>query len=304
MMKLGLNSAILPEYTFEQLIDYAAEVGFACVEVCCWPRGRAQRRYAGVTHIDVDTLDDEKIAYIRDYCQKRSIEISALAYYPNTLDPNPENRSMYIAHIRKLILAARRMGVATVNTFIGRVSHLTLEENLAIYKEVWTPIVALAQEQGVKIAIENCPMLFTQDEWPGGQNLAVSPAVWRRMFELIPSPSLGLNYDPSHMVWQQMDYIKPIYEFRDRIYHAHFKDIRVLKEKLDDAGILAAPLEYMVPKVPGLGDVDWGAYVSALNDIGYRGYACIEIEDKSYESSDADVRLAIRQSYRYLRQFL
>ncbi len=304
MMKLGLNSAILPEYTFEQLIDYAAEVGFACVEVCCWPRGRAQRRYAGVTHIDVDTLDDEKIAYIRDYCQKRSIEISALAYYPNTLDPNPENRSMYIAHIRKLILAARRMGVATVNTFIGRVSHLTLEENLAIYKEVWTPIVALAQEQGVKIAIENCPMLFTQDEWPGGQNLAVSPAVWRRMFELIPSPSLGLNYDPSHMVWQQMDYIKPIYEFRDRIYHVHFKDIRVLKEKLDDAGILAAPLEYMVPKVPGLGDVDWGAYVSALNDIGYRGYACIEIEDKSYESSDADVRLAIRQSYRYLRQFL
>ena len=303
MMILGLNSAILPMYTFEELIEYAAQTGFKCVEVCCWPKGKASRRYAGVTHIDIDKLDEKKIQHIHSVCDKNGIAISALAYYPNALDENTKNRALYITHIKKLILSARKLGVDTITTFIGRISHKTIEENLVVFEKVWTPLVKLAEENKVRIAIENCPMLFTKEEWPGGHNLAYSPAIWRKMFSIIPSKNLGLNYDPSHFIWQQMDYIRPLYEFRDRIFHVHFKDIQIDRNRLNDVGVLATPLEYMTPKLPGLGDVDWSAYVSALCDIRYNGYACIEVEDKAYENSPSDVCVGIEQSYRYLRQF-
>ncbi|MDF2568018.1 MAG: sugar phosphate isomerase/epimerase [Oscillospiraceae bacterium] len=303
-MKLGFVSAILGEYTFEQVIDYASENGFECVEMCCWPEGKAERRYAGVTHISVEGLDDKKIEYIKDYCAKKDVSISSLAYYPNTLDPDSQKRAFYIEHIKQLIVASRKLGINMITTFIGRVPTLTVEENLKIYKDVWTPIVSLAEQNGVKIAIENCPMLFTNDQWPGGQNLATTPAIWRKMFELIPSDNLGINYDPSHFVWQHIDYIKPVYEFKDRIFHVHFKDIKIYRDKLDDVGIMATPLQYMSPKLPGLGDVDWGKFVSALTDIGYNENACLEIEDKAFEGSIQDIKNSIELSKHYMKQFV
>ena len=154
------------------------------------------------------------------------------------------------------------------------------------------------------MGIENCPMLFTADEWPGGKNLAVSPSIWRRMFEAIPSPSFGLNYDPSHLVWQQMDYIAPLRKFADRLVHVHAKDVRLDRERLDDVGILATPLEYHSPKLPGLGEVDWGRFFSVLGDVGYRGPVCVEVEDRAYEGSLESRKLALRQSCTYLRQFI
>ena len=147
-------------------------------------------------------------------------------------------------------------------------------------------------------------MLFTNDQWPGGQNLATTPAIWRQMFTAIKSNYFGLNYDPSHFVWQQIDYIKPIYEFKDKIFHVHYKDIKVYKDKLDDVGIMATPLQFMSPKLPGLGDVNWGKYVSALTDIGYKGNTCIEIEDKAFEGSDDEIRKSLLLSKKYLRQFV
>lgn len=303
-MKLGLNSAILADLSFEEVIDYAAENGFACVEMMCWPKGKAERRYAGVTHINVSEIDEEKAAYINNYCKSKGVEISALGYYPNPLDPDTEKSSVYIEHIKKIIKAANVLGIDTVTGFIGRDKNKTVEENLQLFKEVWTPIVKLAEENNVKIAIENCPMLFTSDEWPGGLNLATTPSIWRRMFELIPSTSLGLNYDPSHFVWQQIDYIKPIYEFKDRIFHVHFKDIKVYEDKLNDVGIMATPLQYISPKLPGLGDVDWGKYVSALTDIRYKGAACLEIEDKAFEDSLESIKKSIIISRNYMNQFL
>ena len=284
-MKLGFVSAILGDLSFEEMIDFAAENGFECVEVACWPKGKAERRYAGVTHINADEVDEAKAAYLNDYCAKRGVEISALAYYPNTMDPDLEKRAVYIEHLKKLIKAAKLMGIGTVNTFIGRDPKKNVDENIEIFKEVWPPIIAFAEENGVRIGIENCPMLFTNDEWPGGQNLMTTPAIWRRLFEIIPSKNFGLNYDPSHFVWQQIDYIRPIYEFKDRIFHVHYKDIKIYPEKLADVGIMATPLQYMSPKLPGLGDVDWGRYVSALTDIGYDGCTCIEVEDKAFEGS-------------------
>lgn len=303
-MKLGFVSSILDKYSFEDVIQFANETGFVCVEMACWPIGKAVRRYAGVTHIDIDQLDEQTIASIRELCTNKNVMISSLAYYPNTLDPNPEKRAFYIDHIKKLIISSHKLGIGMITTFVGRVPDKNIDENLEIFKEVWSPLVELAEKNQVKIAIENCPMLFTNDEWPGGQNLATTPAIWRKMFELIPSDYLGLNYDPSHFVWQQMDYIKPIYEFKDKIFHVHFKDIKIDKNKLDDAGIMAPPLTYMSPKLPGLGDVVWSKFVSALTDIRYRGYACIEIEDKAFEATDLDIKKSLLLSKKYMEQYV
>jgi len=303
-MKLGLNSAILGDLSFEELVDFAVENNLECLEVCCWPKGKAERRYAGVSHIDVSDLSDDKVEYIKNYCKEKGVEISALGYYPNALDPDLEKREVYINHLYKLIDASSKLGVNMITTFVGRVPNKTVEENLEIVKEVWPPIVKYAEEKGVKIAIENCPMLFTNDEWPGGQNLMTTPAIWRKVFAILNSDNFGINYDPSHFVWQQIDYIKPIYEFKNKIFHVHYKDIKVYKDKLDDVGIMATPLQYMSPKLPGLGDVEWGKYVSALTDIGYTGYTCIEIEDKAFEGSIEESKKSVILTARYLRNFV
>lgn len=303
-MKLGFVSAILGELSFEEMIDFASETGLKCVEIMCWPVGKAERRYAGTTHINVDEINEETAKYINEYCKKRNVEISALGYYPNTMDPDLKKRNVYINHINKVIKAASVLGVNTVTTFVGRVPNKTVEENIEIFKTVWPDIIKFAEENNVKIAIENCPMLFSNDEWPGGQNLATTPAIWRKLFEIIPSKNFGLNYDPSHFVWQQIDYIKPIYEFKDRIFHVHYKDVKVYKDKLNEVGIMATPLEYMSPKLPGLGDVDWGKYVSALTDIGYKGCTCIEVEDKAFEGSLEEMKKSVKLSKRYLDNFV
>lgn len=303
-MKLGFVSSILATYSFEKMIDTAAELGFACVEVACWPQGKAERRYAGVSHIDIDGLDDAKVAYIQDYCAKKEVQISSLAYYPNTMDADLQKRAAAIEHLKKLIQASNRLGVGMVTTFIGRDQNKTVEENLELVREIWPPLIQLAEENNVKIAIENCPMLFGPDQWPGGQNLMTTSAIWKKIFEMIPSDSFGLNYDPSHFVWQMMDYIKPIYEFKDKIFHVHYKDIKLFPDKLNRVGTMAYPLEFMAPKLPGLGDVDWGRYVSALTDIGYTGYTCIEVEDRAFEDSEQAVLNSLKLSKHYMEQFV
>ena len=303
-MKLGFVSAILDGWNFEEMIDTAAEMGYECVEVACWPQGKAERRYAGVSHIDVDNTSDEYIAHIKGYCANKGVEISSLAFYPNTMDGDLEKRAAAIAHLKKVINMSALLGVNMVTTFIGRDQTKTVEENIEIFKTVWPEIIALAEEKGVKVAIENCPMLFGADQWPGGQNLFTTPKIWRQLFDIIKSDNFGINYDPSHFIWQQNDYIKPLYEFKDKIFHVHYKDIKLYTDRLNDVGVMAYPLEYMSPKLPGLGDVDWGKYVSALTDIGFDGYTCIEVEDKAFEATREKVLDSLRLSYRYMRQFV
>lgn len=303
-MKLGIVSAIFDQSSFEEMIDIVADTGLECVEVACWPKGKAERRYAGVSHIDTKNLTAEKAQEILAYCEKKQVEISALAYYPNPLDENLEKRQEVIDHLYTLIDAAKLLGVNLVTTFLGRMPSKSVSENLKEVAKVWPPIIQYAEEQEIKIGIENCPMLFTEDEWPGGQNLMTSPSNWRKVFEILDSDNFGINYDPSHFVWQHIDYIEPLYEFKDKLFHVHYKDIKLYPNKLKDVGIMATPLEYMSPKLPGLGDVDWGKYVSALTDIGYNGYTCIEVEDRAYESDYEDVKRSVRQSAHYLRNFV
>jgi len=304
MMKLGLVSAILPNYTFEEVFDYAAGVGFKCVEVCCWPKGKAARRYAGITHIDIDGITREKMDYYLEYAAKCGVEISSLAYYPNPLDADPEARKLAADHITALIDVSAQMGINLVTTFIGKDKTKTVEENLELYKEVWTPIIRHAEAKKVRIGIENCPMYFTKDEFPGGNNLASTPAIWRKMFELIPSDYLGLNFDPSHPCLLMMDYIKPIYEFKDKIFHIHIKDLEIYQDKLDEHGAFSYPSLWHAPKLPGLGGIDFGAFCGALNDIGYKGCACIEVEDRAFEGSVEDTKSGIEQSYRYMSLYM
>lgn len=305
-MKLGFVSAILDQSNYEEMMDIASDLGFECVEVACWPQGKAERRYAGVSHIDAErVLEDEAYAkHILDYAAEKNVEISSLAYYPNTLDPDLEKRQAAVDHLMALIKASAKLGINMVTSFIGRDQSKTVEENLKIVKEVWPPIIKLAEEQGVKVAIENCPMLFGADQWPGGQNLMTTPANWKKVFEILPSDNFGINYDPSHFVWQMIDYIKPIYEFKDKIFHVHYKDIKVYPDKLQEVGIMGYPLDFMSPKIPGYGDVDWGKYVSALTDIGYDGYTCIEVEDKFFEGSQEKVLDSLKLSKRYMTQFV
>ena len=303
-MKIGLVSAILADYGFEKMVDTVSELGFDCVEVACWPCGKAERRYAGVSHIDVDELDEARRDYILDYCAQRKVEISSLAFYPNTLDGDPLKRAANVEHLKKVIRASAMLGVNMVTTFIGRVQDMDIEGNLREVAAVWPGIMQLAEELGVRVAIENCPMLFGPDQWPGGQNLMTTPVIWRQVFDIIKSPMLGINYDPSHFVWQMVDYIAPIYEFRDKIFHVHFKDIKLYPEKLARVGVMAYPLQYMEPKLPGLGDVNWAKYVSALTDIGYSGYTCIEVEDRAFEGSRERILDSLRLSKRYLEQYV
>lgn len=285
------------------MLDVAASMGFQCVEVACWPRGKAERRYAGVSHIDVEALGDAEAAEILDLCRAKGVEISALAYYPNPMDGDLAKRQASIDHLKKVIAASAKLGVGRVTTFIGRDQTKTIEENLELFKQIWPPIIAYAESLGVRVAIENCPMLFGRDQWPGGQNLATSPRIWREMYKIIPSPYFGLNFDPSHFVWQGMDYIRPLYEFKDRLFHVHFKDIKMFPDRLNEVGSLAYPLDYMVPKLPGLGDVNWAKFVSALTDIGYDGYACIEVEDRAFEGSKEKILESLRVSKKYMEQF-
>ena len=303
-MKLGFVSAILSDLSLEEVLAFARETGFATVELMCWPAGKAERRYAGVTHLDVANLDDAAMKRVHALVRRHGVTISGLGYYPNPLVADEREAEIYITHLKRVISAAQKLGLGQVNTFVGRDHTRSLADNWKLFDERWPAIVRHAETCNVRIGIENCPMLFTADEWPGGRNMATSPKIWREMFKRIDSKNFGLNYDPSHLVWQMMDPVRPIYEFAERIFHVHAKDARVYRDKLNDVGILATPLEYHAPKLPGLGDVDWRAFFAALTDVRYTGPVCIEAEDRAYEGSLAERKRALIQSKRYLENFI
>ena len=303
-MQLGFVSAILPDLSFDQVFATAKQIGFDCVEVCCWPAGKAERRYAGVSHFDVASLTEHLVTDIRKKVDKTGVQISGLGYYPNPLSPNSSEADAVVAHLHLVIEAAFRLGIDRVNTFVGRDWTKSVDDNWPRFLSTWQPLIKLAEHRKVRIGIENCPMLFTADEWPGGKNLATTPDIWTRMFHDIPSPSFGLNYDPSHMIWQHMDYLAPMREFRDRLFHIHAKDVRLDQQKLDRVGIMAHPNRYHTPKLPGMGDVNWGRFFSTLTDCGYRGPVCVEVEDRAYEGSLNDRIASLQQSYNYLRNFV
>jgi sugar phosphate isomerase/epimerase len=300
-MKLGFVSAILADLDLAGVLAFARTAGFPVVEAMCWPPGKAERRYAGVTHVDVTALDS---AAVQAQLAATGVGLSALGYYPNPLVADAQEAAVVIAHLKQVIAAAPRLGLDTVNTFIGRDPAASSAENWKRFDARWPDIIAHAEACGVRVAIENCPMFFSQDEYPGGKNLAGTPRAWREMFRRIPSPNFGLNYDPSHLVWQFIDPVAPIREFAAKIFHVHAKDVWIDRVALQDVGILATPLEFHRPKLPGLGHVDWPAFFAALTEARYDGPVCIEVEDRAYEGSLELRQAALRQSARFLRNYM
>ncbi|WP_368284857.1 sugar phosphate isomerase/epimerase family protein [Enorma massiliensis] len=305
-MKMGFITSLLDGWSYEEMMDEVARIGIQCVEVACWPKGKAERKYGGVTHIEIDRVleDDEYARHILDYAKEKGVDICALAYYPNNLDPDPERRKVFNEHLVNTIHAAAKLGVPKVTTFIGRVTNKTFEENLEMLPEVWNPILEVAEQEGILVCIENCPMLFDATNWPGGQNIMTSPANWERVFEVLPSKNLGLALDPSHFVWQMIDCGEAIRAFRDRIYHVHLKDIKFKPEELARRGVMAYPLDIMDPKIPGYGDVNWSDFISQLTMVGYNGDCCLEIEDRFFEDTREHLVQSIELAKRYMDQFI
>jgi len=289
-MKLGFFTAALPGNTLEQAAQWGAESGFQAIEIACWPYEKATRRYAGVTHINVSELDKAGAKDIRTMLDGYGLTVSSLGYYPNPLHPDPEHRETVIGHLKKVIEAAEMLEVPIVGTFIGKDKNKTVPQNLEDYAKIWPQIVKFAKEHGVKIAIENCPMLFSYDEWPGGNNLASTPAIWRKMWEIIPDDNFGLNLDPSHLVLQMIDYERVVREFKDKIFHVHAKDLHIDWEGVYNHGVLSQGMGWQIPRLPGLGDMNWGKFFAALTGIGYDYVVSIEHEDRAFEGDEELVK--------------
>lgn len=289
-MKLGLFTAAFPNLSLEEIAQWAAGNGFETLEIACWPVSQAERRYAGVTHIDVTTLSQQDAGRINATLSKHNLSISALGYYPNPLDPDPHMQKFAINHLKKVVKAANILGVDTVGTFIGRDQYKNVDENFDSFSKIWPDIVHFAGDHQIKIAIENCPMIFSNDEWPGGKNLASTPAIWRRMWEIIPDENFGLNLDPSHLILQMIDYQRVVQEFGSRIFHVHAKDLMIDWNGVYHHGVLSQGMGWQIPRLPGLGDVRWDKFIAALYATGYDHVISVEHEDRNFEGSEELVK--------------
>ena len=303
-MKLGFFTAALPANSLEQAAKWGAESGFEAIEIACWPHEKATRRYAGVTHIDVETLDEAKAKEIRAMIRNYGLTISSLGYYPNVLHPDAAQREEAIEHLQKVIAAAALLEVPVVGTFIGKDKNKTVPQNLEDYARIWPAIVKYAGERGVKIAIENCPMIFSLDEWPGGNNLASTPAIWRKMWEIIPDDNFGLNLDPSHLVLQMIDYERVVREFASKIFHVHAKDLHIDHEGLYQNGVLSQGMGWQVPRLPGLGDMNWAKFLAALTGVRYDYVVSIEHEDRAFEGDEELVKRGFYIARDVLRPYI
>ncbi|MGC0272434.1 sugar phosphate isomerase/epimerase family protein [Pseudactinotalea sp. Z1739] len=290
-MKLGLLTAPFENTPLTEVAAWAASVGYEQLEVACWPQSGAEaRRYAGTAHLPIEDMTAKRGTEIVGELADLGISISALGYYPNNLHPDESVRTAANEHTKAVIRAASLMGVPMISTFIGADHTRSLEENYARALQVFPEIVAYAAEHDVRIAIENCPMIFSADEWPSGKNLAYNPVIWRRMFEDFEGGTLGLNLDPSHLHWLMIDPQRVVREFADRIYHVHIKDLEIDREGLYENGSMSAGVGWQVPRLPGLGEVDWARFVAALYRAGYDGVLCVEHEDRDFEGSDGLVK--------------
>ncbi|WP_119272509.1 sugar phosphate isomerase/epimerase family protein [Taklimakanibacter deserti] len=303
-MKLGILTAPFPDAPLAEVAHWASTSGFKALEIACWPKSSgATRRYAGTSHIDVATISASQAKQIAADLAEMGLSISALGYYPNPLHPDPQHRQAVIDHLKKVIAAAGRMGVSVVNTFCGGDATKHIDDNWKEALKVWPDIIAHARDNGVKLAFENCPMIFSYDEWPGGHNIAYSPYIWRRILETWDG-AIGMNYDPSHLVLQMIDQARFIREFGAHMFHVHAKDLMIDKDGLYERGILSAGMGWQIPRMPGLGEVDWNVIFSGLYRAGYDGPVIIEHEDRKFEGSDEAIKRGFMLARDVLRPFV
>jgi sugar phosphate isomerase/epimerase len=301
-VRLGLLTAPFPRRPLERVAAWAASEGFEMLEVACWPAaGTERRRYAGTSHIDVTRLEPDRV---HEALEKHGLEISSLAYYPNNLHPDAGERRAANTHLRKVIDAAAKLEVPMVGTFVGRDKTKNVPDNFREFRKVWPRLVDYAESKGVKIAIENCPMIFSWDEWPGGTNLASTPAAWDEMFSIVDSTSFGLNLDPSHLVWLQIDYERVVRDYAEKILHVHAKDLEIDRDGLYRNGTISLGMGWQVPRLPGLGEVRWDRFVAALYRVGYDYVVSVEHEDRDFEATEDLVKRGFLIARDALRPYL
>ena len=303
-MKLGILTAPFADLSLDEVADWAASAGFQALEIACWPAaGADRRRYAGTAHLPVEDITRERGAEIMGMLADKGLSVSALGYYPNPLHADAVHREAVALHLKRVITAAGAMQVGVVTTFVGGDRALSVDQNWARAVQIFGPIVAHARDAGVRLAFENCPMIFSQDEWPGGHNIAYSPRIWRRIFETW-GDDVGMNYDPSHLVWQMIDPARFVREFGARMLHVHAKDLMIDRDGLYDNGILSAGMGWQVPRMPGLGEVNRPAFFAGLYRAGYDGPVIIEHEDRNFEGSDAAIKRGFLLARDVLRPFV
>jgi sugar phosphate isomerase/epimerase len=303
-MRLGLLTAPFPETPLEDVVAWTAGNGFECIEIACWPRSEGPvRRYAGTSHIDVANLSKDAGRELAARIRETGLHISGLGFYPNPLHPDPSHREAVIGHLRHVITAAESMDVPFVNTFMGGDAALSQDENWERALEIWPDIVTFAQDHGRKITIENCPMIFSRDEWPAGHNIAWSPYIWRRILEQWGG-TIGLNYDPSHLVWLMIDQSRFIREFGPHILHVQAKDLTIDRDGLYERGTLSSGMGWQIPRLPGLGDVNWARFHADLYRAGYDGDIIIEHEDRGFEKTDELIKRGFLIARDVLRPYI
>ncbi len=265
--------------------------------------GGVKRKYAGTAHIDVANLTDVQASEIKGEIAAKGLDISGLGFYPNPLHPDLEVRAAAIDHLKAVIVATGKMGLPVTNTFCGGDASKNVDENWEEALKVWPDIVAFAQDNGVKLTFENCPMIFSHDEWPGGHNIAYSPYIWRRILEQWGG-TVGLNYDPSHLVWLMIDQGRFIREFADHILHFQAKDVMIDRDGLYERGSLSGGIGWQIPRIPGLGDAPWAEIFRELYRTGYDGPIIIEHEDKVFEGTDEKIKRGFLVARDQLRPFI
>ena len=303
-MELGFLTACLPGVPFEKVARWAADEGFDAIELAAWPRKTRRKRVAGQLAVEDLTFDDA--ARAKDVLAEHGLRISAMAYYENNLHPNKGKRKEYHDHLRRVIDAAEMLGVPLVGTFIGGrpVSPaLVMAEAGDLFREM----VKYAEDRGVRLMIENCPM----DNWakfglPG--NYAYSPELWDALFNEVPSENFGLNFDPSHLYWLGIDHNRAAREYADRIFHTHAKDAELLPDGRYRYGVLSEQLTdnpwrsgWWRYRMPGSGAIDWDEFIATLREIGFDGTLSIEHEDPEYEGSEEKVKEGLRLGLAHLQ---
>jgi sugar phosphate isomerase/epimerase len=298
-MRLGFYA----NYT-QETAAFAHEVGFNSMELSAWPQ----------SSLNADRVTDQQLAAIRADLASKDIDISALGYYPNYFDPDLEARAETRRYFLKLLDLAQRMQVGVVATFVGRDPAKSVAENIPLFRELFSRFCDEAEKRGIRIAIENCPMMNRTTLQ--GHNIAFSPEVWDAMFAAVPSKALGLELDPSHMVWLGIDYLQAIYDYGERIYHVHAKDMEVDRKALARVGIYGQAFGQVLglghgwwrARAPGWGEVNWPKFISALIEVGYRGNVDIEHEDDVFAfaevgkvASEAEIVAAYSREKKGLR---
>lgn len=290
-MKLGFLSTCLIEWGPEQLAQFAEKEAFDTLQLNAGRRSR---------HIDWEAVARGEAEELSATLASHGVACSSLlcAGLP-FLDPDPEQRAQAASHLGTVLRAAHSLGVPVVSTLPGSRIGARWAENVAAFKEVFTPLAEMAEGLDVKIAFENCPM--TRGSTPV-RSIAYAPAVWDAMFDAVPSPVLGLEFDPSHLFWLGVDPLPLLREYSSRIWHVHAKDTEVFPERRQRESILGESWWRFC--LPGYGSIDWGRFIGTLCDVGYEGAVTIEHEDRAWLGSDERVTAGLRYTRDYLRRWL